>query len=326
MDDTSATLSAARGPTRSPPRRSPARWADVERRVLELATRQHGVVTRAQLLELGASRDAVDRRITAGWLGPIHRGVYRVGPAVAPLSRAMGAALACGEGAVVSHGSAATQWKMLPRRGQAGFVDIGLPAGFRRRSGIRVHRLRTLRPDETTVLDGIPITTPPRTLCDSAGALPPRDLERAVAEALALRLTTRSRILEVLGRHPGLHGARRLKEILSADTPPARTRSTAEEVFFLLVRKSRLPAPKVNTVVAGYEVDFYWPVERLVVEIDGYTYHSSKRKFELDHRRDADLSGAGETVMRITWDQLRDEPEAVLACLVRALERRGARG
>lgn len=316
-------MNAASGMLSARSRRAPRRWSQVERQVLEVAARQHGIVTRPQLLELGASPDAVDRRLATGWLERMHRGVYRVGPVAARHSREMAAVLACGDGAVVSHRWAVALWGLLPRQDRGELVDIALRVGCRRRPGIRIHRPARLGDDETTILHRVPVTTAARTLYDIAGSVPSRELEQAVAEALATGVATRRQVVRILARHPGRRGALRLHGILSARTAPARTRSVAEEVFLVLVRRAGLPEPEVNVMVSGYEVDFRWPAERLVVEIDGYAYHSSRRKFEVDRRRDAELSGAGELVMRVTWDQLQDEREAVLARLVRALERRG---
>ncbi|HSR42149.1 MAG TPA: DUF559 domain-containing protein, partial [Longimicrobiales bacterium] len=100
---------------------------------------------------------------------------------------------------------------------------------------------------------------------------------------------------------------------------PALTRSEAEERFLGLVRKSGLVAPEANARVAGYEVDFLWRAHRLVAEVDGYRYHSSTAAFEGDRRRGADLVAAGLRVVRVTWRQLVEEPQGVVARLAAAL-------
>jgi very-short-patch-repair endonuclease len=162
------------------------------------------------------------------------------------------------------------------------------------------------------------VTSVHRTLCDLAPRLAPRALERAVAEALALRATTIRRLRAVaLGRR-GRPGAARLLDALG-DGRPALTRSPAEERFLALVRAARVPAPEVNARVGGYEVDFLWRRACLIAEIDGYTFHRARLSFERDRARDADLIASGFRVMRITWRQLNDEPGVTLDRVVRAL-------
>ncbi len=171
--------------------------------IATIAVRQHGVVTRSQLLRAGVSPDVVDRRATTGRLRRIHQGVYLVGPIAAARSREMAAVLAYGAGAVLSHWSAAVCWQILPAREQAS-VDV-LVAGRRlaSRPGLCIHLVRTLCADEITTHDNIPITTPARTLYDLAGCAELRELERALAEALALRLTSTSDIATLLNRYRG---------------------------------------------------------------------------------------------------------------------------
>jgi very-short-patch-repair endonuclease len=287
-----------------------------------LATRQHGVVSRAQLVAAGVSPDLLDHRLRAGRLHPVHRGVYRVGPLMGALSREMSAVLACGDAAVVSHRSAAVVWELLPRGRDSEPVDVAVAkdrAGSRR--GIRVHQLRTLRSDEMTTRNAIPITTVTRTLYDLSTCTSERELERALAESSALGLVQRAELDALIERHGRRRGSTRLRRMIQGETRVSITRSEAEERFLELVRKARLPHPGVNTTAAGYEVDFLWRSERLVVEVDGRAFHSTDRRFETDRRRDADLIAAGLRVMRVTWRQLVNEPEALLVRLAQALAR-----
>ncbi len=288
-----------------------------DRAIDELAGRQHGVVARRQLLEAGVASHVIDRRLRAGRLRRVHQGVYQVGPVTAPRAREMAAVLACGPSAVLSHGSAAALWRLTPER-DAGPVEVITRAGARSRRGLRVRRIGTLRADEVTRLSGIPVTTAPRTLYDLAGTTGSRELERAVAEAFALRLATPARLRTVVSRHARTRGSASLRAILEAGEP-ARTRSEAEERFLELIRKAGIQRPAANVKIGRLEVDFLWQRERLVVEIDGSAFHSSPRAFERDRRRDAVLIAAGYRVARITWRQLAEEPEAVLARLVKAL-------
>lgn len=296
--------------------------------MLGLAARQHGLVTRCQLLELGLPAAVVDRWVGIRRIRPIFREVYLAGPVFAPRSLEMAAVLACGVSAVVSHGTAARLWRIGPdghRRSTV--IDIALPRGNRsNRDGIRIRRTPTLRPDEVTRLDDIPTTTPARTLLDLAGLRAPeslttRALERAVAESLALRLSSLRHLRMMAERHSRHAGSRRLIGLLG-DDPPAFTRSEAEERFLDLIRRAQLPKPRVNARIGGYEVDFFWPAEGCVAEIDGFAVHASRAAFEADRKRDAVLAGKGVTVIRSTWRQLEAEPEAVIARLALTLARR----
>jgi very-short-patch-repair endonuclease len=178
--------------------------------------------------------------------------------------------------------------------------------------------------DETTTCKGIPITTPARTVLDLAADSTERELEQALAQAEARHLTSRRKLLLLLARYPGRRGVRALRRLLERDARPALTRSEAEERFLALIRKSGLPHPDVNVNLGRYEVDFLWREHRLVVEIDGYAHHSDRESFEADRARDAWLAAQGHTVIRVTWRQLVDEPEVVLARVAEALASRRA--
>ncbi|MGH7447008.1 MAG: DUF559 domain-containing protein [Longimicrobiales bacterium] len=296
---------------------------------MALAADQHGVVSRRQLERAGVSTDVADRYIRIGRMTRLHRGVYQFGPAAGPHARLVAATLACGDTAALSHRSVAGLWRMLGE--SDGIVDVTVSGRSESRAGIRVHRAQ-LRPDEVTSSQGMRVTTPARTLYDLASMVTPirhaadyssavvahRDVERALAEALVQRLTTRRAMLALLDHHHG-HGAGLLRELLESDVKPALTRSEAEERFLDLVRRGDVGDPAVNVIVERFEVDFLWRAERLIVEVDGHRYHASKRAFENDRRRDAVLAAAGYTVMRVTWDQITREHEAVLVRLVRAL-------
>jgi very-short-patch-repair endonuclease/predicted transcriptional regulator of viral defense system len=313
----------------------PLRGAAADRMINHLASGQHGVVTRPRLVEAGVPPDVVDRRIKSGWLEAIHRGVYRVGPVLAPLAREMAAVLACRD-AAVSHVS------VLPMSEVAREIAISAGISVRaadpihvttprlaraRHGGIVVHGARELRGDEVMIFEGIPVTTPARTLFDLAAMVDGRRLEQLVASAMARGFTTRDALLSQAERHVRRPGSRRLRLLLEADAEPALTRSEAEARFLALVRSGGLPTPRTNVVVCGYKVDFVWEREGLIVEVDGRAFHSSDRMFESDRRRDRDLTAAGFRVIRVTWRQLVHEPNVVLVQVTQALMRNGiARG
>jgi very-short-patch-repair endonuclease len=283
---------------------------------LELAERQYGVVARAQLRALGLSNSAIRERVRQGRLQRLHRGVYAVGHrALRPEGRMLAAVLACGPGAVLSHRSAAALWGLRPSDRVR--VDVTTAAhGGTGQSGIDLHRVRSLDPADVTEHRGIPVTTVARTFVDLAGVVEKPALQRALNQAEILHLYDHAAFIETLDRSNGRRGAQALRAGLAS--PPAFTRSELEAQFLTLCRQHSLPQPLLNAAVCGYEVDFLWRQARLIVETDGYAYHRTRQAFEGDRRRDAELKRAGYEVLRVTYWQVRREPEWV-ASTVRAL-------
>lgn len=281
-----------------------------------LASRQHGVVARRQLIAAGVTREAIAHRARTGRLHPLHRGVYAVGHlALSPTARDLAAVLASGPRAVLGHRSAAVAWRLLPRRDAR--VEI-LCCGPRRdgRPGIVVRRTQALPEADVRYLDGVPVSSPGRTLLDLAATAAPAELERALNEALVRRLVDPAHLLtSAVSRR----GARTLRSLL--ETGPAPTRSEAERRLLTLVRRAGLPRPGTNTRVHGWEVDALWPAERVIVEVDGYAFHAGRSAFERDRRRDAELQAAGFRVLRFTWRQVVGSPEAVVVHLAAVLAR-----
>jgi very-short-patch-repair endonuclease len=221
----------------------------------------------------------------------------------------MAAVLAVGHDAAISHRSAAAMWEILPAADDDG-VEVTVTRGHPRdRPGIRIHRSRRL---EYSLNAGVPVTTPLRTLRDLAATSLTRDLERAIEEAQVRRLVTRQQVERLRGRSAAAARGRQ----------PSLTRSEAERRLLRLVRAAQLPPPRTNVRVGHHEVDFLWPHERVIVEVDGFAFHSSRTAFERDRAKDRALHAAGYVVLRITWRQLVDEPEAVVAALAAALAHR----
>jgi very-short-patch-repair endonuclease len=293
--------------------------------IAPLATAQGGVVSRAQVVDLGLSTQAIDRRVRAQQLLLLHRGVYAVGHrTVGPDGRWMAAVLALGGDAVLSHESAAAAWGL--RRGDGGAIHVTVSRGGRaRRPGLVVHRSGTLTPAQMTTRGGIPVSTPGRAVLDLAAAgLRGRRLERLLDRAEALVLDFGD-VHEVLRTHPRRPGATALAELLSRHTPGTIvTRSEMEERFLEVCDRHAIPRPRVNTRVAGFEVDFAWRAERLAVEVDGYAFHRSRGAFEDDRARDVALVLAGFRVLRFTWAQLTRRPGYVPRALRTALSGRRA--
>jgi very-short-patch-repair endonuclease len=294
-----------------------------ERAIAELATRQRGVITRAQLLRIGLTRGAIDHRVKSARLHTLHRGVYLVGHAVqAKGARELAAVLACGRGAVLSHRSAAGLWRLLPD--SEGDFDVTVPGRrCESRHGIRVHHVGSLDRRDIRSLGGIPVTAPARTILDLAAVVSSRDLERALAEVHARRLAQRSELVALLARLPRRPGVAAFRPLIESDSAPALTRSEAEERLLALIRAAELPAADVNVRIGGHEVDFLWRNQGLVVEVDGFSFHSSRAAFERDRLRDAELGAQGFRVMRVTWRQIARKPEAVVARIAMALATAG---
>ncbi len=196
-----------------------------------------------------------------------------------------------------------------------------MPRTCQARTGIDLRASRTLTADDRAIVDGIPCTSVARTLLDFAATARPRELARAIEELERLRLFDGAEMDRVLNRANGSRGTGRLRKALAEWTEPAFTRSEAERRLLQLIEDASLPSPSVNTWVAGYEVDLYWPEHRLVAEVDGYTHHHTRQAFERDHSRDADLDDADIRVVRVSWNQLERHPQAVIARLRRKLSR-----
>ncbi len=281
----------------------------VDHEIAALADRQHGVVALRQLEALGLSGRSVKHRVSTGRLHRVHRGVYAVGRAA--LTRKghwMAAVLACGPGALLSHRSAAALWELKQSSWK---IDVTVPKQRRGRSSIRLHQAR-LHPDEITQRDGILVTTVARTLLDLAAVVDHGQVVRGVEESERRELFDLRAVDAVLERAGRRHGAPALRRVLADWTEPADVRSELERRFTARLRRSRLPARQVNVIVAGFEVDLFWPQSRLVVELDSRAYHTSPSAFERDRLRDAKLQRAGFRIVRVTHRRLRDDPAGIL--------------
>ncbi len=288
----------------------------LEGRIARVAERQHGRVSRPQLLALGLGARAIEHRVGSGRLTQLRRGVYSVGvPAATQEGRWLTAVLACPAGSVASHLSAAAVWRL--RDVDPVTIDVSAPArSGKRRDGLRVHRPRHLVAADVTRHRDVPVTAIPRTLIDLAEVVSTRSLERTLDEARYLSLLIRQEVDEALERHSARAGAGRLRAALQSHVPgTTRTRSPLEEAFFLLVRYAALPQPEVNVRLGPYTVDFLWREAGLVVETDGGASHDRPAQRERDGRRDAWLATAGYRTERFTWQQVTRRPGEVLAVL-----------
>jgi hypothetical protein len=281
----------------------------VEEILGRIATRQHGVVTWSQLLRVGVSKEEIKRRVSARALLREHRGVYRVGhraPSVE--ARYLAAVLACGEGARLSGLAAGHLWGLL--KGSAPPPEVTAPTQ-RRVKGIKTKRNRRGDARDATTRHGIPITTVPRTLVDLSSVLSFDDLARACHEAGVKHRTTPRQVEAVLARRPSTPGAAKLRRVLRGEARVALSR--LESRFLELLREAGLPLPETNRPAGGRRVDCRWPDHRLTVELDSYTYHSSRHAWELDRRREREAHARGDDFRRYTHGDVFDAPRLMLS-------------
>lgn len=303
----------------------------------DITSRQHGVVTRAQLVEAGTSRARIDNLLRSGRLQRLHASVYRDTLTDATeWTRAAAAVLAAtgvrgwrnGSGRIVvavSHRMAAVLRSYLPPSGAEGWpVDVsGGPV--RRTPAVRVHQT-CLGGGDAVLLKRIPVTSPARTILDIAGDVTLRELEHALAVAERTRRKVRSELnglLRIHRRHKGSAALRRLLDgLAAAGTAPLFLRSTAEQAAWELILDLGLPRPLVNHRILGMEVDFHWPDLRIVLEVDGFEFHGGIEAFHRDRERDSALALAGYQVLRFTWRQLHNERIRTAGALAAAIARR----
>jgi very-short-patch-repair endonuclease len=292
-----------------------------DQRISQIAQQQRGRVARRQLLAAGIRGDTVTRLAARGQLHREHLGVYAVGhPAEGPLTRETSALLACRPGTVLSHLSAASLWNLTPERD--GPIEVTIAGrGTANPRGVKVHRTRRLHRTEVRIRKGLPVTSPARTLLDIAEGLPERATERALDEGLTSNTVRLTQIRDVIARNPGRRGAAILKRLLDQRTGSTVSRSEAEEQMWKLLKAARLPQPEMNAPLLGYTADFLWREYKLVLEVDGYQFHSTKSAFERDRRKDATFKAAGWDVIRVSRNQVFHEPYAVIALIALALGR-----
>lgn len=278
--------------------------------VWELAERQHGALSRAQLGELGLPPHAIEHRIAAERLFPVHSGVYAVGrPRLSTRGCWMAGVLACGEGAVLSHLSAARLWGIW--EGPTAVIEISVPVARRgRRPGILVHRRRPAALDDATTRARIPVTSVARTIIDVAPRLRQGQLERAIGEADRLDLIDPDQLRAAAAAAPRFPGASLIVRTLDQATFRL-TDSELERRFLRVVRRLDLGLPDTGVEIDGLKVDFFWPKLGLVVETDGLRYHRTAGQQTADRRRDQLLSKARLRVLRFTHSQIRFRPGEV---------------
>lgn len=250
--------------------------------------------------------------------------MYAVGHvALPPYARELAAVLTCGPQAFLSHGAAAALWGMQQMTSDE--IDVTVLArnpGTRR--GVRIHRVSSLHPTDQTTREGIPLTSPGRTLVDLAAVLTARQLERAFDEGRIKGVIGPKALAAALERYPRRRGSTILAELAAASagtTKTTKTESPPEEMFLAALRRARLPLPETNARIGRYTVDFYWRAQGVVVEIDGYGFHNTRSAFERDHSKDRELRRRELIPLRYTSRQVEHELEAVLVEVATTLAR-----
>jgi very-short-patch-repair endonuclease len=228
----------------------------------------------------------------------------------------MAAVLACGQGAVLSHRSAAALWGLV--RASTSPVEVTGRLGRRRRPGIALHE-GGLTDADRDVVAGIPVTSVARTLLDLADVLDERQLENAFEEADRLGLLRMRAVEEVCARSPGRRGLKPLRRLAEEARAPEAGRTRLEDRLLALCREHCLPAPHTNVEVLGREVDAFWPEAKLTVEADSWAFHRHRAAFEDDRARDAKMQVEGYRVLRLTHRRMKREPDEVAAELRRLL-------
>ena len=298
----------------------------IDAAIAYLAAEQYEMVARWELAAAGVGRGAIDLRRRVKRLHDIETGVY------SPASRLragagafMAAVLTAGPDSLLGRRSAAAHWNMRPSATRR--VEVIAPRTLPKRP--RLTPIRGLvASDEWTIHDGIPITTVPRTILDLAAVLSRDQLEQAMERAEALRLTDALTITELLQRYPRRRGSVALRAILGAESiGHGVTREELEAAFNQFIHERGFPRPRINAPLAvgadSFTADFVWPAARLIVELDGYATHWTRRSFERDRRRDRRLLVVDWKTIRVTWRHLHEEREELAADMAAIFARRG---
>lgn len=301
--------------------------ASIEAAISAATATREGVARLAHLLDAGLPRRTVSRLAARGRLYRLYPAVYSAVPPhlLTRNARYHAAVLAAGDGAVLSHFSAAALLGLRPSTRTK--IDVTIPGRSRRSiPGVNVHRSTTLSDADRTAVKRIPTTTTARIILDLAAHLDRRGLEKLLDQAEILGLFNLRAINDQLDRNPYAPGAGKLRQARAEHHAATTvTRSELEERFLALVRTAGLPLPELNTYVVlpddgpAIEADFLWREQRLIVEVDGFATHGTRIAFERDRLRDQRAAAAGWRVIRVTWRQLTSEGERVAALLTSLL-------
>jgi hypothetical protein len=299
----------------------------VDRAVAALGEAQHCVMHVEHLEALGLRPRAVQHRAAAGRLHRVYRGVYSLVPPklLTREGRWLAAVFACGPGAVLSHRSAG----VLHGLRDWGHTKIEVTIrgrSTRSHDGILVHRSKTLTETDVTVVDGIPCTTVARTQFDLAEVVTRRELERVFDQAEVMEAFDLGALQDQIARNPTRPAAAIVRSVLEEHyigrTP---TRSELEEAGLAMSRACGLADPETNVFIdpgdgeRAIEGDLVWRQQRIIIQLDGERFHHTRQAFERDRRNDQRLLAAGWLVIRVTWRQLKNEPERVRRTILKVM-------
>ncbi len=272
------------------------------------------MVSGAQLRNVGLSKAAISRWTQAGRLHRVHPGVYAVGHRTLRTEGRLAAALFyAGPGAALSHATALWWWAL--RRGTPRVIHLSAPGRGQSIDGIVVHHPHSV---ERVFHERLPVTPVARTLVDFAAGAAFDDLRAALAEADFRGLLDVRELESVSGR--GLPGSAAIRRALRRHQPRfAHTRRELENQLVILCENHGLPMPNINVWVAGFLIDAVWPRQQLAVEVDGGPGTPESRRWRKTATATS-RSGPRLPILRYTWRQVTEQPEAVAADLTRALE------
>lgn len=258
----------------------------------------------------------IEQRLATGQLVKLHRGVYAVGHRhLRTEGFWLAAVLAVGDRAVLSHRDAAALHGLRPVSRPR--IEVSTPAERSSTAKLDVYGRRRLDPRDVTTVQGLSVTTVSRTLVDLAEVLAHQALVTVLGEAERQRTLDTTSIEEVLERRRGRRGSAtaRLRRAIAelAAHGATLTRSPLEDRLLPLLDAHDLPRPATNAYVTGYECDAVWHGKQLVVELDGWDAHKTRRAFQHDRTKANALTNAGWTVLRFTHDDLVRRPELVVA-------------
>jgi very-short-patch-repair endonuclease len=292
--------------------------------IARIAGRQRTMATTAQLVACGLGKDAISYRMRTGRYTEVFRGVVSiVSGDFPPLAREQAALLVSGDGAFLSHHTAAFIWGL--RMPYPYDVDVSVVARrLNSRKGIRAHQIRAIDKRDLRRHERLLVSSPARALLEIAARLRLGDLREALGNGIERRRVTPRDIQDVLARNPHRRGTARLAAVIGDPDATVVTRSRAERAFWKLIRESGLPRPQANVPLGRYVPDFIWPDHRLIVEIDSYQFHAGPEAFQNDREKDLFYRAAGFDVLRFTRNQVVYEPAMVLVTLAAALARSGS--
>ena len=303
---------------------------EITRVIIRLASRQHGVVSRRQLLEQGLVSQTIEKRVARAGLFVIYPGVYATGtPLLTRDGILMASVMRAGEGAALGSRSAAAVWGFRPH--QSPIEVLRQEGGSNQRARLRVHgerrwpyllihEARRLPPSEVTIYRGLSLTTPARTLLDLAAAVPEKQFNRAFTEADRLGLLNDQELVTCAERTQGRKGGGTFRRAVKRRIPGVSAAASLLEAIVLgLCNANQIPVPVTNEMLNGFRPDFRWPDQHVIVEADGYEYHRGQEMFENDLLRADLLREDGWDVLRFSWRMLDENPDRVARRIRKAL-------